>query len=554
MIRSELRMLRYMYADREGVIWHFYTEPRVSNLHDDRKIFIDGTSEAIYDDEKYLWIATTMNGLFRYDKFNGGLRKYHSISGDNKSISSNYLLCITPDAKGNLWIGTRAGGLNYFDRNNETFTRFSEADGLSSNTIYSMVEDNAHHLWMGTANGLSCFDPVARKFRNFYTSDGLMNTEFNRWSAVKDKKGTLYFGGMSGIDYFKPEEVLQSGNQPPVVQLTTFKTGNQSLPLGEGLELNHKQNFITIEFAAMDFRNPSESQYMYKLEGANNEWINAENNHFAIFAALPPGKYVFRVKAATQNGVWGAENSIAFTIRAPWWQRTWFYVLCALLIGSILYGFYRFRMNQLRKLYLVRSKISQDLHDEVGATLTSISFLSEVASNQASAGDQTTRQTLNKIGEFSREMIGEMNDIVWAINPANDKFEKIADRIRNFAMPLLSAKNIQFNLETDAGLNHVSLNMQQRKNLYLIFKEALNNAAKYAECSTVMVNISRENNHIRLDIIDNGKGFIEKEIIPGNGLINIRHRAKEIKADILIRSTHKDGTAVSISMPITQNT
>jgi signal transduction histidine kinase len=273
-----------------------------------------------------------------------------------------------------------------------------------------------------------------------------------------------------------------------------------------------------------------------------------------MFAALPPGKYIFRVKAATQKGFWGQENSIVFSILAPWWQRTWFYLICGVCVGAILYGIYRFRINQLRKLYLIRSKISQDLHDEVGATLTSISFLSEVASNQASSGDQAARQTLHKIGEFSREMIGEMNDIVWAINPANDKFGKITDRIRNFALPLLSAKNIQFILEADAGLSHVSLNMQQRKNLYLIFKEALNNAAKYADCSKINVNIIRENNHIRLDIIDDGKGFVESEIVAGNGLTNIRHRAKEIKADVHIRSRHREGTSVILSMPITQNT
>ncbi len=553
-LKYDWKNFRYAYTDRDGVIWSFYNISWLVNFQDNRMIKLNGGAEYLCDDNEFLWVATTKQGLIRHHKTNGQIKNYQIDKSSRASISSNDLICLVQDPKENIWIGTRGGGLNYFDKTKETFTSYTQANGLSNNTIYCMVMDDENNLWMGTAQGLSYFNTESKTFQNFYTTDGLVNTEFNRWSAVKDAEGNLYFGGMHGIDYFKPGDVLSQKNNDLVVQLTDFKTGNYSQTLQEDTRLSHKQNYISFEFAAMDFGNPKATQYKYMLEGANNDWIDNGHNHTATFAALPPGEYTFRVKGTTQNGIWSNDVSFPFTINTPWWQTKWFYALCGLLVVSALYSIYRFRINQIRKLYLVRSKISQDLHDEVGATLTSISFLSEVANKQTTGENEGATQTLNKIGEYSREMIGEMNDIVWAINPSNDKFEKIADRIINFALPLLSARNIQFDFYADTQMKHVSLNMQQRKNLYLIFKEAVSNAAKYADCNKVKVDITRENNHVRLDIMDNGKGFSETEIIPGNGLTNIRYRAKEVKATVRITSQLGEGTTISLSMPITQNT
>jgi len=543
---------RYAYTDREGVIWSYDNAGSLVNYHDDRKILLNDGLEFLSDDKGHLWIATTRSGLIRYDKSSGGVKKYMAAK-NNSALSSNELLCLAADAKENLWIGTRGGGLNYFDKEKETFIHYTQADGLRNNTIYCMIMDNDNNLWMGTANGLSYFNTSTKSFTNFYNSDGLANTEYNRWSAVNDVEGNLYIGGMHGIDYFKPADVLQQLNNDLSIQLTDFKTGNNSQPLHNNISLHYKQNYISFGFAAMDFRNPNATQYKYMLEGSKSEWIENGHNHTATFAALPPGKYVFKVKATIQNGIWSDETVFPFTIETPWWKTKWFYLLCGLLIGGVLYGLYRFRISQLQKLYSIRTKISQDLHDEVGATLTSISFLSEVASNQNQTGDKAAGQTLHKIGDYSRDMIGEMNDIVWAINPTNDKFEKITDRIRDFASPLLAAKNIHFDFKEDMQLRSVSLNMQQRKNLYLIFKEAVNNAVKYADCNNLKVNLSRENGHIRLDIIDNGNGFVESEIIAGNGLTSIRNRAKEVHADINISSQKGNGTSISLIMPITKN-
>jgi signal transduction histidine kinase len=205
-----------------------------------------------------------------------------------------------------------------------------------------------------------------------------------------------------------------------------------------------------------------------------------------------------------------------------------------------------------QKVLQVRLKISQDLHDQVGATLTSISFLSEVARNQMEKDGPATSY-VTQIGEYSREMITEMNDIVWAINPSNDRFDKLADRMQNFALPLLTARNIEFQFLQDGRLQDLLLTMQQRKSLYLIFKEAVNNAAKYSGCRHLAVKLQKESTQVLLEIFDDGKGFDAGAHSEGNGLKNMKYRAAEASSSLKVRSGINQGTRVSLQMPITQN-
>ena len=292
--------------------------------------------------------------------------------------------------------------------------------------------------------------------------------------------------------------------------------------------------------------------YRYRLK-EKEPWTRVQGVNTVLYNALPAGDYRFEVQSSYDNHTWSQSAVYDFTIQQPWWKNRWFYVALALLTACILYFIYLYRIRQLKKMHQLRTKISQDLHDEVGATLTSISFLSEVARKQTSDTDAPVVKTLDKIGEYSREMIGEINDIVWAINPANDKFDKITDRMKNFALPLLSAKNIRLEFKADDELLNYSLGMEQRKNLYLVFKEAVNNAAKYADCTAIEVNFLKEKSSLVLSIADNGKGFNAEEMKNGNGLKNMKLRAKEIKAAFQIQSATGEGTLILLQMPITQN-
>lgn len=545
------RMIRYLYADQDGRTWSFYHAGILFNLVDSNRIIINGTAEEIHDDGNCLWIASTSQGLIRYKKSERSVSYFRTQPGTQGSIASDDLLCIEPDSIGNLWIGTRAGGICYFDKSTEKIITYTRENGLSNNTVYNMVFDDAGNLWMGTAQGLSCLNPGTGKFRNFYLADGLRNTEYNRWSAVKDENGNLYFGGMNGIDYFNPADVLRSTVLKPTVQITAFKTGNDLQSLQPDQSLHHRQNFISFEFSSLDFRNPLATQYMYKLQGGGGDWIRAEGNHTAAFAALPPGRYTFIIKASAQDGIWSEEESFSFRIRAPWWQQGWFYSLCVIIVLFVLYLFYRLRINQLKKVMAMRARISRDLHDDVGASLSSIHIYSSVAQKALQNDQRKANAALEKINESSRKVLEDMSDIVWALSPLDQDNKSFSGRIKNYGSDLLAQKQIECNYQIDPQAERRLVNPDARKNILLIVKEALNNIAKYSEATEAQVSIKIEGHFLTVAISDNGKGIKSDNGRSGNGILNMKRRTEEMGGSFSIESEPGNGTRIECMIPVT---
>jgi signal transduction histidine kinase len=265
------------------------------------------------------------------------------------------------------------------------------------------------------------------------------------------------------------------------------------------------------------------------------------------------------VRATNSAGIWNDKiATLQLVIIPPFWKSWWFYLLCALLTALIIYAIYRYRINELLKRQAIRNKIAQDLHDNVGSTLSSISVYSQVAkiyNNQEKSGD--LQQTLEKISATSSEMISEMNDIVWAINPRNDSMNTILQRMESFARPLLASQGIAFHFEADPNVNQLNLEMTKRKNFYLIYKEAVHNALKYSSCTSLSVKISLKHHHLELSVKDNGVGFdLEKvqihasQSLSGNGLRNMEMRASEMKGQLQFNSKPGEGTQILLKFPV----
>ncbi|HEX3164909.1 MAG TPA: two-component regulator propeller domain-containing protein, partial [Chitinophagaceae bacterium] len=269
-----------------------------------------------------IWVATDGEGLQSLNTITRSVSKY-TFKPNANSISDNNLTCLLPDEKGNLWIGTR-GGLNYFDRSKNKFFHYSTSNGLSHNSVFSLVKDNKERLWIGTANGLSCMNTEMNSFKKFFRPDGLINSEFNRYSACKLDNGYILMGGMDGIDYFYPDSLLTI-NITPQVQITDFKIFNKTIPDFSDLSLKHNENYVTIDFAVMNFRNVAANQFAYKLEGIDKDWVLTGKEHSISYATLAPGRYHFLVKAAGPDGTWNETPAeIYFTIAIPWWKSWWF--------------------------------------------------------------------------------------------------------------------------------------------------------------------------------------------------------------------------------------
>jgi anti-sigma regulatory factor (Ser/Thr protein kinase) len=377
----------------------------------------------------------------------------------------------------------------------------------------------------------------------------------------KDNEGRMYVAGNNYFIEFHPDSIDDT-KATPTVYLTDFKIFNTSyshLLSDNTIRLSHRQNYFTLEFAAPEYALSQTVQYQYMLEGLDKEWMDNGSRNSVVFSNLPGGTYTFRVRATNNPGTWSEMvQKLKIIITPPIWKRWWFYGLCAIFIAVSIYFLYRYRINEILKRQAIRNKIAQDLHDNVGSTLSSISVYSQVAQIQSDGGDKKElNDILGKISITSTDMISEMNDIVWAINPRNDSMEKIVQRMESFAKPLLAACGIHFTPHYDEAIYSATLDMEKRKNFYLIFKEAINNIVKYSKATEVFVEIKVRNRKLELLVKDNGIGFDtgkmiqdQRQSLSGNGLRNMKMRAAEMKAEIKVASKPGEGTVVQLTSPI----
>ena len=516
--------------------------------------------QAIYQDEQGIfWLGTT-GGLFRFDATNKSWKQYVNTPADTTSLSFNLIFSLCPDPEypdKYLWIGTKGGGLNRFDKNNGKVIRYTSKNGLPNDVVYGILSDNDGNLWMSTNNGLSKLDKERKKFYNYNTKDGLQSNEFNRNAFCKTRDGTLFFGGVNGFNYFNPGE-LQKNTVAPKVVITSFRIGNKPVNINdEGkvlqkpvyltdkITLNYEDNMISFDFASMDFSQPEKNIYQYKLEGFDKQWIQSGTAHSATYTNLDPGTYTFYIKGSNSDGVWNEEDTfIQLVILPPWYMTWWFRILAAAAVIAAAYLFYRYRLQQALQLQNIRNKIASDLHDEIGSNLSSISIFSDVAKEEAEG--TPVGSMLSKISSYTKESMEAMSDIVWMINARNDRFENIIIRMRELAVELIEAKKSALHLSIDEQLNTLKLGMQERKNFWLIYKEALNNIAKYAGAKNVWITLSAEHSHIMLIVKDDGKGFDIKDINSGNGLKNMKQRAEMLKGNLQIVSSPGEGTELQL--------
>ena len=495
------------------------------------------------------------------------------MPGDKKSLNNNQLYSIVPDPAQPdkyLWTGSNGGGFSRFEIATGTFINYNEKNGLPNNVVYAVRSDKAGNLWLSTNRGLSCFTPKNETMINYNSEDGLPGDEFNRYEYFKMTNGDLFFGGMEGGVVFNPEKVLEKEPAPAIVltglsvynKPVTYKTDNEIIqsPISYAsvITLPHSKGMFSISYAALEFRAANKKHYKYFLENYDKKWIDAGNKTEATYTNLALGNYTFHVIGAGSSTVWNTKGaSIRIVILPAWYQTWWFRLSVLLIIAGGIYTLYRYRLAQQIKLFSIRNNIASDLHDEIGSTLSSISISSTLIQKKMEGNSTEVNGLLNQISNNTDNMMEAMSDIVWAINSKNDRFDNVVNRMRSFAIEILEPENIQLHMQVSEHLNHVKLNMQQRKNFYLIFKEAVNNIAKYAACTNVWVDIESKGGKIMMKIKDNGKDFSSASIkednrpqFGGNGLVNMYKRASELKGTIEIDSVVGQGTVVKLEFAV----
>lgn len=338
------------------------------------------------------------------------------------------------------------------------------------------------------------------------------------------------------------------------IKITSFKIFNSELPLDsvlkkETIELSHRHNSFSIGYTLTDSLLHS---FFYQLEGADKNWIAAPASSVVNYTLLSPGTYSFRIKCQDKS-IAGTSEYVALriNIKLPFWLSGWFIIVCFLVFVGSIYYLHTQSLKRLMAVETVRQKVSRDLHDDVGSTLSTINILSMMAKSKMKQEPAKTLEYLDKISDNCIRMMEAMDDIVWSINPANDTMQKIMARMRSFATEVLEPKNVELLFHFDQALQDVQLNMEERRDLFLLFKEAINNAAKYSGASQVSVDMRLKNQTLQLMVTDNGIGFNVNKADSGNGLNNMQKRAEKLKAIYLIDSETGRGTKMKLEMPIT---
>ncbi len=593
-----------IYEDRDGTLW-FATHGRgLSEWRPDARRFIyhqqtgpDSSSDFVQvfleDRSGKLWVGTE-GGLTYLDRPTGVWHFYKHDVNDPNSLSHNWVSSVHEDRAGTLWVGTFGGGLNRFDPQRETFIHYGEKDRLASDQISGILEDDRGFLWLGTANGLSKFDPRNETFTNHGADRGLPVTNFD--VALKSPSGEMFFGGINGFISFFPDQIRENSYLPPVF-LTSLQQRGQKLNLGIAPEdtkeivLRWPDNSFEFEFAALSFSQPERNQYAYMLEGFDEEWLFSQSGRYTN---LPGGAYELRLKGSNNDGVWNETGrSIEVIVVPPFWETLWFRGALVLILVAAGFGAYRLRVSGLEarsqelerqvedrtaaladaniRLFQEieereraeeelaqqraeaavaeeRNRLARDLHDSVTQSIYSLTLLSEAGKRMAEAKDLDQLATnQSRIGDISQQALQEMRLLVYELRPPALETEGLVGALEHRLEIVEKRAGIDARLIVEGD---PKLPADLEEELYRITQEALNNALKHAQASTVLVLLRVDAKSVSLQVQDDGRGFEPEaaRVSGGLGLATMAERAERIGGQLTIQSTPNEGTVVKVKV------
>jgi signal transduction histidine kinase/ligand-binding sensor domain-containing protein len=501
-----------------------------------------------------LWFGLWGHDLVRYRQ--GKFESFEKKDG----VPDGTCFAIFLDHAGRLWAGTTKGGLVRSDdpsTERPHFRVYDTSSGISSNDVRAITEDKWGEIYFWTGKGVDRLDPETGGIVQFTQDDGLVPVRSDHQVAYADRHGNLWFG-LTGLSKLEPVEKPHADGKLPI---SLQRVRVRGVPLGisemgeshlAGVVLPPDQNNLLIEFGSQRFGVGEVLRYQYRLKGADKDWSPPTELRVVNYAELKPARYIFEVRTINDRGETSVDPAtFEFRVLAPVWQRWWFLSLVLLLLSLTGYAIYRYRLNQLLELERVRTRIASDLHDEVGSGLTQIAILSEVARQQESS--PTSSSQMEKIADLSRELVGDMSEIVWSLNPEHNQVVDLVQRMRRFASDVFVARGIEFAFQAPVESLDSRLRSDVRRQIYLIFKEAVNNCVRHSQCARVELSLKVEKGELYLRVADNGcaigAGKPGANGIGGHGLKNMRERAAAMGGTLEITSNDAQGTLVCLRVP-----
>ncbi len=548
----------------------------------------------IYQDrDGTLWIGTAGDGVYAMDPKIGHIIHYPAKPYDPTGLSHSLVHSILQDQQGVLWFGT-TGGLNRFNSETRTFTRFTEKEGLPNNMVYGILEDGQGYLWLSTNAGLGRFDPRTLTFTNYDVSDGLQSNEFNSGAFFKSNSGEMFFGGINGFNAFFPERV-DRGNPyvPPIVVTSLTQYGevvavDQPVENVRALTLYWPQNLFEFEFVALSFAQPGKNQYAYWLENFDRDWNLIGTKRFGRYTNLPGGTYTLWLKGSNNDQVWSNPGaSIQITVVPPFWETWWFRGAALLMLIGGAVGGYRLRIKRVetrsRELQTLvaqrtaelqqaiehslraeealrqseldkavtaeRSRLARDLHDVVTQSLFSASLVAEALPTAWQRDPAEGQELLYELRQLTRGALAEMRTLLLELRPAALVEADLGNLLRQLAEALTGREGVPVTVTVEG---ECTLPAPVQIALYRIAQETLNNISKHACAQQVTIElrrgpIGRETSAVELCISDDGCGFDQHQVASDHlGLGIMRERADSIGASLTIESELGHGTQLTV--------
>jgi ligand-binding sensor domain-containing protein/signal transduction histidine kinase len=573
-----------MVQDKVGNIWFATHDGGISKY--DGNSFTNYTtaqglpgnavSIILLDKMGIFWIGTDGKGVSKYDG------KTFTNYTTEEGLADNVILNISEDTSRNkIWFGTTQGlsGIKEHQIHNSKnqqndFENFNKLTGypLKDVSTGALFVDDKGVVWMGSGEGkLIRFDystvhKTEPRPLNLQIQAVNINNETICWNAlVESRQSNISTDSLTLLN----EMMTSFGKVLSPETLSSMRKKYRHIhldgitpyyPVPINLVLPYDDNSITIDFAAIEPALPKLVKYQYKLEGYNTVWSSPGNNSTAVFGNMKAGDYTFRVKGLSSFGVW-SETNYTFRILPPWWYTWWAFMLYAIMVGGIGYTLYRLHIlslerKQAEKLKAMiatqeeeRKRISRDLHDDIGARLTNINLLSALGQNNRNAPEEMATYLQRISGEIQNSA-ESLDDIVWNIDSKNDAIEEVTARMRRYAAHVFDGTAMRYTIDADERTLPAKLSTGKRRDLFFVFKEAINNIQKHAMATEVNITMERKDGELVMQIRDNGKGFETSKSSSRNGLKNMEQRMQKWHGSFIVESSPFNGARLKIKLPV----
>lgn len=535
------------------------------------------------DARGFLWVGTYSGGVNRLNPETGRFSAFRHIPGQDGGLSHNTIYTIHPGADGTIWLGTAGGGLNRLDPTTGAVTVYTTRDGLPHNIIYGILEDDGGRLWLTTNAGLARFDPEQGTVKTYTVADGLQSNEFNSGAIHRAQDGTFYIGGIHGFNRFHPAQLETDDYVPPVV-LTGLRKFDEPVHLSqawtavESIDVSHHDNFITFEFAALDYTAPLRNQYRYRLKGVDAEWRTTDGQRpYASYTNLAGGDYVFHVMGAGSQGVWNETGrTLRMRVIPPFWQQAWFLSVAGVLIlgGVFVGGWQWYNRREAQRAQRIadaaelqrrlaqsreeeRLRMARDLHDGPVQDLYGARFQLETLLDEWPSGGSPQRA--EGLEDTLGQVVGKLRDLCKELRPPLLGSFGVSKALEAF---ISGVQESQPALEVTAYIakDRNRLSEQERLAIYRIAQETIRNVVRHAEATHLTVTFVLTDADAQLTVKDNGTGFrvpdrwVELARKDHLGLIGANERAASVGGMFAVTSQPGNGTTVRVTISLESHT